>query len=256
MACAYAQAPDTFPIYQSCGGSETVASVHASDAVKVHYRMSAGSGPCYAVTVTVNGDRMDGFLRGTDHPAIAAFDQEVRLHAAVIPEPPPPPPDPPKPATSPTPATPVASKPAPAEAPPAPLSFAGFNAVSIDGDRVDLSKMRAPNVVLYFWSARDKRSIKNAEPMDVVYDAFHSHGVEVVGVAAAASRSQLTQVCRDNEVVWPQILDSGAIASRYHVDPANSYLVLDQHRNVIAAVSSPMQVSAILGPLTKHRRSQ
>ena len=116
--------------------------------------------------------------------------------------------------------------------------------------------MRAPNVVLYFWSARDKRSIKNAERMDLVFDEFHSHGVEVIGIASAASRSQLREVAHQNEAGWPQILDSGDIASHYHVDPANSYLVLDQRRNVIAAVSSPMQVASVLGPLTKHRRSQ
>ncbi len=216
--------------------------------------MSAGSGPCYAVTVTLNGSRIDGFLRGTEHPAVGAFDQEVRLHAAAIPDPPPPPLEPPKPAPSAAPAKAVAAKPAEPSPPPAPLSFAGFRAVSIDGDRVDLNAMRAPNVVVYFWSARDKRSIKNAEQMSFVYDLFHSHGLEVVGIASAASRSQLTQVSRDIEVSWPQILDSGGIAAHYHVDPSTPYLLLDRSRKVIAAVGSPSQLPTLLEPLTKNRR--
>lgn len=262
-ACACAQTPGSFPVYESCGGSATVANVQASDAVKVHYRMSAGSGPCYAVTVTVSGNRIEGFLRGTDHPAIAAFDQDVRLHAAVIPDPPPPPPEPRKPATNASPATAVAAKPAPAEspsaeppAPAAPVSFAGFRAVDINGRRVDLNAMHARNVVVYFWSARDRRSIKNADQMELVYDEFHPLGLDVVGIASAANASQLRQVSRDNEVVWPQVLDSGGIASRYHVNPANPYLLLDQSRKVIAAVSSPAQLPPLLGPLTKNRRSR
>ncbi len=220
--------------------------------------MSAGSGPCYAVTVTVNGNRIEGFLRGTDHPAIAAFDQDVRLHAAAIPDPPPP--EPPKAAanSAPAPATAAAPKPAPAEppAPEPPLNFAGFRAVDINGNRVDLSAMHARNVVVYFWSARDRRSIKNADQMELVYDEFHPLGVDVVGIASAANANQLRQVSRDNEVVWPQVLDSGAIASRYHVNPANPYLLLDQSRKVIAAVSSPAQLPPLLGPLTKNRRSR
>jgi peroxiredoxin len=108
--------------------------------------------------------------------------------------------------------------------------------------------------VVYFWSALDKRGIEKAAAMDNLFQQFHTRGVDVVGVASARNATQLRQVCRDNEVGWPVILDSGGIANRYHVNPAKPYLLLDQGRRVIAAVSSPLELEAILGPLTQRRR--
>ncbi len=90
--------------------------------------------------------------------------------------------------------------------------------------------------------------------MENVYEQFHARGVDVVGVASARSASQLLQVCRDNELVWPQIFDSGGIASRYHVDPAKPYLVLDQSRRVIASASSPLELDPVLQILAQRRR--
>ena len=235
-----------------------MATVRSSDPVKIRYSFATESGACYAVTATIEGQTVNGYLaggahsgNGTAHPAIVAFEQEVRTHALEIPIPPAPPA--PAPPAAPKTAAPAVSKEAPQEAP-APLSFAGFRAVDVNGNRVDLSTKRATNIVVYFWSARDKRDVKKAEPMDAVYDEFHRRGVDVVGVASAASAAQLRQVCRDNEVLWPVILDSGGIASRYRVDPAKPYLVLDQSRKVIAAVSSAGELDSVLRPLTARRR--
>lgn len=267
MAAAFvqAQAPAAFPLLKSCGeGAETVASVRSSDPVKIRYSFATESGACYAVTATIEGQTVNGYLAGGahsgngPHPAIVAFEQEVRTHALEIPIPPPPAPAPPAAPKTAAPQTagiaaPAVSKEAPQEAP-APLSFAGFRAVDVEGNRVDLSMKRATNIVLYFWSARDKSNVRKAEPMDVVYDEYHRRGVDVVGVASAASAAQLRQVCRDNEVLWSVILDSGGIASRYHVDPAKPYLVLDQSRKVIAAVSSAAELESVLRPLTARRR--
>jgi hypothetical protein len=233
-----------------------VGTIHASDSIKVRYSFVADVGTCYAVTVKADDKSMDGYLIGNAHPAIAAFEQDVQLHAAAIPVPPPPPP--PAPASSTVAAKPAAPAPiAKQEAPaaPAPLSFAGFRAVAINGDRVDLNtRQRATNVVVYFWSARSERGIKAAEPMELLYDTYRTRGVDMVGIAQAASRTQLSEVCGNHEFGWPQVLDSGGIASRYHVDPAKPFLVLDQSRNVIAAVPTALALGPILDQLTKNRR--
>ena len=86
-----------------------------------------------------------------------------------------------------------------------PLSFAGFRATAVNGDPVDLSRRRAPNVVLYFWSARTPRGIRSTEPVEALYETYHSRGVDVVGIASAANASQLAQVMSENEVTWPQV---------------------------------------------------
>ncbi len=258
---ARSQSSATFPLSQSCGSGEAVAAVRASDPVKVRYSFSTDTATCYAVTVTVEGKALDGYLLGgadpeAVHPAVLAFEKEARSHVPQIPAPPPAPPPaaPTVASTAPKPPAAASPKEAPPETP-KPLSFAGFRAVDVNGNRVDLSAKRAPNIVLYFWSAGSPAAIKKAEAMEGIYDTYHRRGVEVVGIASAKNADQLRQVCSDNEVLWPEILDYGGIASRYHVDPANPYLVLDQSRNVIAAVSSATGLEAILQPLTKNRRA-
>jgi peroxiredoxin len=260
--CVHAQAPATFPLLKSCGeGSETVTSIGSSDPVKIRYSFNTDTGTCYAVTATIDGKTVDGYLAGARpgngpaHPAIMAFEQEIRTHVPQIPAPPPPAPTPPAAAkaAAPQPAVADASQKKNEEAP-LPLSFAGFRAVDIKGNRVDLSSKRTPNIVVYFWSALDQRGIKKAEAMYGVYEHFHTRGVEVVGIASARNATQLLQVCTDSEFVWSDILDSGGIANRYHVDPAKPYLLLDQSRRVIAAVESPSALEPILDQLTRGRR--
>ncbi len=261
--CAFAQDPASFPLLKSCGeGAESVADVGGSDPVKIRYSFATDGGTCYAVTATVEGQAVSGYLasgthwgNGPAHPAIVAFEQEIRAHAVEIPVAAPAAPAAAPAATpaSPPAAAPAASKGTPPEAP-APVSFAGFRAIDVEGNRVDLSMKRATNIVVYFWSARDQKEVKKAEPMDALYDQFRRRGVDVVGIASAASAAQLRQICRDNEVLWSVILDSGGIANRYHVDPAKPYLLLDQSRKVIAAVGSPAELESVLRPLTARRK--
>lgn len=249
-----AQEPDQFPLLKSCTkDAEILAMLDAGHTVKVRFNYAGDAGNCYAVTATVGGNNINGYLIGAGHPAVAAFEKEVRSQSLAIPAP----------APSPVPTQAVASltgvgspNPSAESAPaPLPLSFAGFHASSVNGGHVDLSTtQRAPNVVLYFWSARTRSGIKTAERMDLIYDEFHNRGVDVVGVASAASMAQLIQVCKDNEIVWPQVLDSGAIAARYHVSPSAPFLLLDQSRKVIAAVASPGALAPLLTQITKYRR--
>lgn len=267
-AGARAQAPAAFPLLKSCGeGSETITTVGGSDPVKIRYSFATDAGTCYGVTATINGKTVDGYMvsgappkdshahsgNGPAHPAIVAFEREIRTYVPPIPAPPPAAPAPPAPPAAPKAAAAQAPAPDPESALPQ-ISFAGFRAVDIKGNRVDLSTKRATNVVVYFWSALEKRGIKKAEPMYNIYEQYHTRGVDVVGIASARSATQLLQICTDSEVEWPEILDSGGIASRYHVDPAKPYLLLDQNRKVIAAVDSPQALEAILKPLTQRRR--
>lgn len=233
----------------------------ASDAVKVRYSFGADLGTCYAVIATLDGKPVDGYLMGSAnpavvHPAILAFEQDIRLHATPIPQAVPAAPPAPAPAATaaakPAVVVPVAKEAPPP--PPAPLSFAGFRATDVNGERVDLSARRTQNVVLYFWSARNRNGIRATDQMESIYDAYHNRGVDVVGIASAANASDLLSICRNNEIIWPQVFDSGGIASRYHVDPANPYLVLDQSRHVIAALPSASALGPVLAQLTKNRR--
>jgi peroxiredoxin len=236
----------------SCSSEgETVATIQASDPLQIRYSMGGESQICYAVSVTLNGKVVQGYVLGAAHPVIAEFEREARTHVPEIPPPPPPPPAaaPSAPAASTTKAEPKAE-----QVPQGPVSLAGFRAVDWRGNRVDLNAMHAQNVVVYFWSPSDRGVGRKVEAMENVYDTYHQRGVEVVGVVSGTNLSRFENFAQQNEMSGPQILDSGQIASRYHVNPDKPFLVLDRQRNVIAAVRSTAELEAVLDPLAGRRR--
>ena len=48
------------------------------------------------------------------------------------------------------------------------------------------------------------------------------------------------------EVLWPQILDDGGIASRYPGSKEANYYILDRQRNVVAALKTAGEVQRAL----------
>jgi hypothetical protein len=232
-------------LLRSCGEPDVVAAISPRDAVNVHFSLGGYSEICYKVTATLEGKPVDGYVLGSQHPAVAEFEREARTH---IPELPPPPAavtaakeaDPNKP-----------RDPLKDNAPAAPISFAGLRGTASNGKTVDLSQMRAPNVVLYFWSPMDRSSVKKAEPLDYIYAQYRQNGVEIVGVSS--TRANLQHAVMENEVIWPQLVDSGQIAAQHHVESDKPYLILDGNRNVIAAVKSANELEPALRQAIKAR---
>lgn len=230
------------PLLADCSqGSDVVASIETTTPVSIRYSMAGDSETCYAVTVTLDGKALNGYLLGARHPAIAQFDSDPRGR---IPEIPPPPPA----------ASPIADKTGGTSGTEETVSFAGFRAVDFDGRRVDLNASRAENVLLYFWSPYDRGSAQKAEAMDGIYETYHPRGVDVVGIASGVSAARLRAYCEQNEVSWPQVIDSGEIAARYHIDAAKPFLLLDRHRNVIAVAGSAQALALTLDRIAGRRR--
>jgi hypothetical protein len=238
--CARAQSSvATFPLVSSCfEDAERLGDVATTDEVKVRYAsVAGGNGSCYAVQVTQNGKTLTGFLVGASLPAIRQFETDVRKHVPLLPK-----------LEAPMAASLVAtSKPEAPPPPPGPTSLAGLRAVDMYGRTVDLNAIPAANVVVYFWSASNRKSTQLAEGMESIYTQYGSpRKLEMIGFASALNMEQLQRACQESEVVWPQILDRGQVASRYHVDPAKPYLLLDRSRRVVAAVATPKELETEL----------
>ena len=232
----------SFPLLSSCfEDAERVSEVSSADAVRVRYASvaGAGNGKCYSVSVTKDGRSMNGFLVGAALPVIQQFESEMRKHV----------PEAPRPVAPVEVASVKREEPVAPPEPPGPRTLAGLRGWDIYGRSVDLNAMSEPNVVVYFWSANDRRSMRTAEMMDYIYGQYRSKKLEVVGIATAESAEQLRKACEQHEVVWPQILDQGAIAKQYQVNAAKPYLVLDSARKVIASVASPKEIEIELRKL-------
>jgi len=249
LAAAPQAAGAGLALLASCSSdAETVATIQASDPVQIRYSMAGDSQMCYAVSVAVGGKAIQGYLLGAAHPAVAEFEREARTHVPEIPPPPAPPP------VAAPPAVQAAAEPKTEPAPQEPVSLAGFRAVDWKGNRVDLSAMRAQNVVVYFWSPSDRRVARKVDAMENVYITYHPRGVEVVGIVSGTNLTKFEQFAQNNEIGGLQVLDSGQIASRYHVSPDKPFLVLDRQRKVIAALGSTAELESFLDPLAGRRR--
>jgi hypothetical protein len=243
-AASFAIAGDTVPILSGCSdGADTIGTVRSDDPVKVRYSLGGGSQICYAVAAASAGKDVEGFMLGESHPSIAAFEREARSH---IPEAPPPP----QPA-------PVAkadkaeeNTPAP---PPGPTSFAGFKAMDVQGRQVDLDRIPAKYVVLYFSALGNKRAVRDSEGMEAVYGAYHPKGVGVIGVGVGLTAAAVKAYAREVEATWPLIHDTGGISARYNVNPATPFYILDRERNVVAAVKRANDLPPLLDRLRRQQ---
>jgi peroxiredoxin len=246
------QRADAFPLLTDCSGSpsepaDVAASIHASDRVRVRYSLGGSSQTCYAVSATVSGQPVEGFLLGNGHPDISAFEREARSRIPAIPEPP-----------KPDPAAVAEAKDGKnakdqIPAPDFPKSFAGLSGISPGGRRVSLDGIGASTVVLYFWSANSSKSIREADGMEGVYNQYHSKGVGLVGVVSGNVAS-VRKALRDEEVLWPQILDNGEIAARYPASKETRYYILDRRRNTVAALKSAAEVQRALMKMRQSPR--
>ena len=236
-AAGFAQAPAGLPLLGSCDDTNDVkAAIRSTDTVQVHSSLAGSGQECYSVTVSIDGQEMRGYVLGTGHPAIAEYERVRARQPVIMPYVPPP---------LPPPEDPKAAKPAEPPAP-QPVSMAGFRAVDLNGQSVDLDRMKAKTVIVYFWSPSNRRIAKDAETLEYVYSQYQQNGVEIVGVASGSTTNAVKQYCNQNEATWPQVMDSGRLAQQYHVDPAKPYLVLDQQRNVVAALPSATQIDTVL----------
>jgi len=227
-------ASTNLPLLRDCSDpADIVATIQPSDRVEIRYSAAGGPQTCYAVSVTAGGKVLRGFLLGAAHPDVAAFEREARSRIPAIP-------DPPKPV------------PAPQEAkektlvPETPKSFAGLSGTSPDGRRVSLDNISSPTLVLYFWSASNQGSIREAEGMESIYNQYRGKGVGLVGVVSGSSATRVRSVLRDEEVLWPQILDNGDIESHYPGSKEAKYYILDRQRNTVAALNSASEVQSAL----------
>ena len=237
----------TTVLFEGCDTASPIAEIPAGTPVRVRFSLAGESTPCWAVTATHNGRQVQGYVFDRQHPAIAAFERDTTGRVPAIPPPPPPPPPAEK-------APEVDEKgatkpgPAPALAPePMPESFSGFRAVDIGGNRVDLGKLKAKTVILYFWSPESKRDVKDIDTVGYVNGQYGRNDLVVIGIATGSSADTVRQACSQNEALWPQVLDRrGQIAQEYNVNPEKRYLVLDENRDVIAAVARPSELSQVL----------
>ncbi len=85
-------------------------------------------------------------------------------------------------------------------------------------DKVDSAQYRGKPVLVVFWASWSAPVKQDLPDLIKVYDKYHAHGLQIVGVNLDNDRAELDAFLKDNPVVWPQIYEPGGMDSRLAVD--------------------------------------
>lgn len=83
---ALAADSDSALLFSDCSdASEIKRVVQSTDTVAVHHSLAGGAQTCYSVSVAAeNGKVMEGFLLGSEHPAVVAFERNQQNYVAQV----------------------------------------------------------------------------------------------------------------------------------------------------------------------------
>ena len=185
--------------------------------------MADASVTCYAVTATVDGKPVEGYILGDKLPAIADFERQRReaaLAAAEIRR---------------TAETPAAIAPASQDKPRRPV-FGDFSAVDMKGKAVTLKDMRGKVLVICFWTPTSSASIRELLAVSRSFFKLHKQGLDVVGVSLSASRKDIEDAL-EGSMAFPDIPDRFGIAERHGVSYGSvpRTFILDERHEIVAA---------------------
>ncbi len=113
-----------------------------------------------------------------------------------------------------------------------------LNFTAVDGQAVDLAKMRGKVVLVDFWATWCAPCRAALPGVIAAYKKYHDKGFEVVGISLDHDKDSMVRFTKVNDMPWPQYLDSdgfeGAICSKYGITAIPETWLVDKKGIVVS----------------------
>lgn len=88
----------------------------------------------------------------------------------------------------------------------------------MEGNVIDLARLRGKVVLLVFWSIRCPYSIQEMPQVAEMYKKYQDKGFEIIGITeeGEAAREHVLKITEQADATWPQVLDKGNTAPVSH----------------------------------------
>ncbi len=111
-----------------------------------------------------------------------------------------------------------------------------FAGEALDGSKVDLAAMRGKVVLIDFWGTWCGPCIAEFPALRLIYDAFHPHGLEVIGIAVDERETLKEFFTKVEPLPWANIADKdGEFAEKYSIKSFPTVLIIDQEGKHVAS---------------------
>jgi peroxiredoxin len=110
-----------------------------------------------------------------------------------------------------------------------------FAGEAIDGAKVDLANFKGKVVLIDFWGTWCGPCIAEFPAMRLIYDAFHKHGFEIIGIAVDEEETLKEFFTKNDALPWANLADKEAtFAEKYGIKSFPTVVIIDQEGKHVA----------------------
>jgi peroxiredoxin len=110
-----------------------------------------------------------------------------------------------------------------------------FAGEAIDGAKVDVANFKGKVVLIDFWGTWCGPCIAEFPAMRLIYDAFHKHGFEIIGIAVDEQETLKEFFTKYDPLPWANLADKEAtFAEKYGIRSFPTVVIIDQEGKHVA----------------------
>lgn len=102
-----------------------------------------------------------------------------------------------------------------------------FQVVNLKGKEISLKKFRGQVVLLDFWATWCVPCIAEMPHLKEIYDKYKDQKFEIIGISLDQTQVALDSYIEEQNIAWPQFLDSGTVAKMYNVTAIPATFLID-----------------------------